>query len=564
MSSSGRFARAAVRAGRWWTVAAVSVSAIGDLLAAVLPAVLALAVNRVLAGEPAAAVVLILALVLAGLLAAEVGGQYLVTTGTAVIAQRLRRQVIAHLARVGPVEAGRIGSGDLVSRVTADTATTAGELTVWTASASMGVATVAGLLGLAAIDPWTLLVVLAAAPVGCVLATRFVADTASDMRTYLDAYGTIAGRAVGALSGIRTIAGAGTVQPEVRRILGPLPHLSRAGHRFWRAQGEVSWQFGLLLPAVQFGVLTIVGFGVANGRTQPGQMLAAAAYASMALGVLGLAQIATQRVRTRAAAARVIEVLHLPVRPSGSRPAPEGTGSVLVRGLTVRSGGRTVLDGIDLTVPGGTSIALVGGAESGASTLAGAIAGLIEPDAGEVLVDGVPLRELSARAASGMVSSAFARPHLIGRTVADALRLGAALTDREVESGAADAHADRFVRRLPKGYATPLADAPLSGGELQRLGLARAFARPSRVLVLDDAMSSLDTATEVHVSKVLTEKRRGRSAVVVGHRLGTAARCDLVAWLDRGRLRRVAPHTELWSDPAYRAVFGSAPVPVGA
>jgi ATP-binding cassette subfamily B protein len=427
----------------------------------------------------------------------------------------------------------------------------------------MGVATAAGLLGLAAIEPWTLLVVLAAAPVGWLLATRFVADTASDVRAYLDAYGIIAARAVGALSGIRTIAGAGTARSEAMRILAPLPHLSRAGHRFWRAQGEVSWQLGLLLPAIQFGVLAIVGFDVAAGRTEPGQMLAAAAYASMALGVLGLAQVATQRVRALAAAARVVQVLQLPIRPNGDRPAPDGTGTVVVRGVTVHDGERTVLDDIELTVPGGTSIALVGGAESGASTLAGVIAGVVEPETGDVLVDGVRLRELRPEAASQLVSTAFARPHLIGPTVADALRFGAALTRTEVEAGAVAAHADHFVRRLPQEYATSLGDAPLSGGELQRLGLARAFARPSRVLVLDDAMSSLDTATEVHISKVVTEERAGRTAVVVGHRFGTAARCDLVAWLDRGRLRRVGPHAELWADPGYRAVFGAAPVAAG-
>jgi ATP-binding cassette subfamily B protein len=127
--------------------------------------------------------------------------------------------------------------------------------------------------------------------------------------------------------------------------------------------------------------------------------------------------------------------------------------------------------------------------------------------------------------------------------------------EAEVAAAAALAQADRFIRLLPAGYDTPLAKAPMSGGELQRLGLARAILVGARVVVLDDATSSLDTATEVKVAQALQRVLVGRTSLVVAHRAATAARADLVAWLDAGRIRALAPHQVLWSDSDYRALF---------
>lgn len=153
---------------------------------------------------------------------------------------------------------------------------------------------------------------------------------------------------------------------------------------------------------------------------------------------------------------------------------------------------------------------------------------------------------------------AFERPALLGATVHDMIAYARPEASRaEVTAAASVAPADRFIRLLPEGYDTPLARAPLSGGELQRLGLARAVVADTRVIVLDDATSSLDTVTEVKVTEALERVWKGRTSVVVAHRAATAGRADLVAWLDAGRIRTLAPHRVLWSDPSYRAVFGA-------
>jgi ATP-binding cassette subfamily B protein len=150
---------------------------------------------------------------------------------------------------------------------------------------------------------------------------------------------------------------------------------------------------------------------------------------------------------------------------------------------------------------------------------------------------------------------AFERPVLVGATVAEAI--GPTLDRDRVRAAARATHADGFVSRLPGGYDTALVEAPLSGGEAQRLGLARAW-QASRLLILDDATSSLDTATEMQIGRMLTQDRGGRTRLIITHRAGTAARADAVVWLDGGRVRAIGPHVVLWQRPEYRALFAGA------
>ena len=222
--------------------------------------------------------------------------------------------------------------------------------------------------------------------------------------------------------------------------------------------------------------------------------------------------------------------------------------------MTVRRDGQLVLDRVSLAVPGGTTVAVVGPSGAGKSTLAAVIGRLIDPDEGEVSLDGVPLDRLCRRDLRRTIGYAFSRPALVGDTVANVIALGAPASPVAVRAAARAARVDTVIERLPDGYATPLADAPLSGGEAQRLGLARAL-RAERLLVLDDATSSLDTVTEYQISQALTRPGDRRTRVVVTHRVATAARADLVAWLDGGRLLACAPHGTLWQEPRYRALF---------
>jgi ATP-binding cassette, subfamily B, bacterial len=203
--------------------------------------------------------------------------------------------------------------------------------------------------------------------------------------------------------------------------------------------------------------------------------------------------------------------------------------------------------------------AVVGPSGTGKTTLAALVGRLTEPDEGEVLLDGIAVCDLQPADLRRGVAYAFARPARLGQTVADDIGYRSGPIARaDIEHAARMARAHDFILRLPDGYDTPMADAPLSGGERQRLGIARALAADARVLVLDDATSSLDTATEAQVNAAIRELRADRTTLIVAHRASTAARADVVVWLHEGRVRGVAPHDQLWLQPAYRAVFGGA------
>lgn len=490
----------------------------------------------------------------------------------------LRTRLLGHVLALGPGRGAGFGDGDLVTRATGNAAL-AGSAPSAAATVLAAFAVPAGgLTALALIDLRLAAVFLAGTPLLALLLRAFTRTSADWSTRYQEAQAALAGRLVEALGGARTIAAAGTVRLEGERVLEPLEALSRAGHGVWRVQGRATAQAAVLVPLLQVAVVAVGGSLLAAGELSVGGLIAAARYAALAAGVGVLVGRLNSLVRSRVAARRLAEVHRVPAPRYGrSRLPHRGPGRLELHGVRAVAGGRTVLDGVDLVVPGGATVALVGRSGSGKSLLAALAGRLAEPDAGRVLLDGVELACLDRESLRSAVGCAFARPALLGATIGEAIAFGsrahgpgATESARTAGSGRGDAGreagrvadaaraacADGFIRTLPAGYDTPCAQAPLSGGERQRIGLARAFGHRGRLLILDDATSSLDTVTELRVTEALFGPAAGaRTRLVVAHRASTAARADLTAWLDGGRVRAVGPHEELWRLPDYRAVF---------
>jgi ATP-binding cassette, subfamily B, bacterial len=343
-------------------------------------------------------------------------------------------------------------------------------------------------------------------------------------------------------------------------VFGVRPPLRGAADAL--AQPRVAWRFAFCLGLTEVCVLVVAGLLVAENRLSAGAWLAAAGYTTLALGAFGRLNAVMEISRARVAATRVCEVLRTSPDSQRAGTARPGrvSGHVTFRGVTVRAGGRRILDGVDLHVPAGITAAIVGRPGAGKTTLVGLLGLLNEPDEGDVLLDGVAISSLHPADLHRAVAYAFTRPASLGRTIADHIGYGAPHLGRAgIEPAARIARAHDFIERLPLGYDTPLADASLSDGERQRLGIARAVAADARVLVLDDATSSLDTATEAHVNEALRELRADKTTLVITHRVRTAAQADTVIWLDDGRVRASAAHQRLWSDPDYRAIFLADP-----
>ncbi|TCR26859.1 ABC transporter ATP-binding protein [Streptomyces sp. BK205] len=540
---------------RWLALCLVSTASTGASL--LLPTALGRTLDLLLAREPATRWVLTcaaLVLLLALLDAAEtvLGG-----TVTARTTSWLRRRLTGHVLAVGPRATARFGPGDLVARLVGNAAQAGTAPAARAALLAALAGPVGAVVALGLISPWLAAVFLTGAPVLALLLRAFARDTRECVTRYQEVQGRIAQALSEAVGGHRTIRAAGTEDRETARVLRPLPELSAAGHRMWRVQGRAAGQSVAIAPLLQLGVVAVAGVLLARHRVTVGEVLAASRYAVLATGVGVLVGQLAGLARARAATGRLDEVLAEPPVGYGTRRLPPGLGRLELRGVTALRGGRAVLDGVDLVVPGGITLAVVGRSGAGKSLLAAVAGRLADPDSGEVLLDGVPLRELTHDEVRGAIGYAFERPALLGGTLEQEIGLGLpSPSPGRVRRAARTARADDFVRRLPHGYDTLVADAPRSGGESQRLGLARAFAHGGRLLVLDDALSSLDTVTEARIAEALVGDGRHGTRLLVAHRAATAARADAVAWLDGGRVRAVGPHAELWRTVEYRAVFG--------
>jgi ABC-type multidrug transport system fused ATPase/permease subunit len=294
------------------------------------------------------------------------------------------------------------------------------------------------------------------------------------------------------------------------------------------------------------------------------------------LGVtLNLAQRAT------ASGARIFQVLDREPalsEPPNAQPLPAGNGHVQLRGVTLRysdphdqlalgataapatasTSGRAVLQQIDLDVPAGQTVALVGATGSGKTSLVALISRLYDPVAGAVLVDGADVREVSLGSLRGAVAVVSDDPFLFSASVAENIayaRPEAPLP--EIEAAARRAQAHEFVMRLPEGYETQIGERglSLSGGQRQRLAIARALLANPRVLILDDATSSVDASTEQSIKLALAEAMAGRTTFVIAHRLSTIALADEIVVLDHGRIVAAGDHEELLDASAlYREI----------
>jgi len=548
--------------GGGWTVVLALAALLGAGAELLLPVTLGLAVDAALGTAdhrwPLAAGGLVLLIVATDTLGSLADG-----AGTARATARLRQRLLRHLLALDPRAAARHSVGDLIGRLVGQAADAGRAGTTLVSGVTAALPPLGSVAALALLD-WRLAATFLAGLLLLAAGLRtFVTDASAAAAGYLTVQGQLAGRLAEALRGARTIAAAGTVPAEVARILAPLPRLGWHGARTWTALARAAARTAAVAPLLHLAVVAVGGWSVAQGRLSPGQLVAAAQYAALGAGLGAVVATLNRLIRTRTGAHRVAAILAEPVLPYGTAALPAGGGRLELVGVTVRADdGRPVLTGIDLRVPAGDTLAVVGPSGAGKSTLAAVAGRLRDPDAGEVLLDGVPLRTLSRTALRRAVGYGFERPVLVGTTVADVVTLGAAVRPNRADpAGPARAAAvDDVVERLPRGYATPLDDAPMSGGEIQRLGLARAL-YADRLLILDDATSSLDTATEHRITRSVTTHRDRRTRLVVTHRAATAAAADLVAWLDGGRLRAVGRHRDLWRDAAYRAVFQAAPEP---
>lgn len=327
-------------------------------------------------------------------------------------------------------------------------------------------------------------------------------------------------------------------------------------------------QFWTILEVIPNVTLIIVlGLGataVGQGRITIGTLVA---FITMMLSIvwpiasMGFFLSMTQESMT--AADRIVEVFDVPREiEDGAAPVPTGAGALELRDVGYRfpDSEAWALRHLDLTVPAGQTLAIVGATGSGKSVLVGLISRLYDVSEGQVSIDGTDVKELQLRDLRSMVATAFEDPTLFSMSVRENLTLGRAeATDEQVEAALQVVRAD-FVRELPYGLETRIGEQgmSLSGGQRQRLALARAVLAGPQVLVLDDTLSALDVHTEALVEEALREVLVGVTAIVVAHRASTVLLADRVALMEDGAITHLGSHRELLRDvPAYRYLLAA-------
>ncbi|RDV03351.1 ABC transporter transmembrane domain-containing protein [Undibacter mobilis] len=482
---------------------------------------------------------------------------YLVTTLGERIVADLRADVFAHLIRLSPGFFDSAKTGEMISRLTADTTQIKSAVG---ASVSIALRNLVLFFGGATMmvvtSPRLSLFVLGVIPVivlplvGYGRAVRKKSRQAQDTLAEASSY---ASELIGAVRTLQAFTNEATAKG---RFSGAVEDAYNAARGATRARSVLTAIAIFLVFASVVLVLWVGAQDVLAGDITPGRLGQFVLYAVFAAGGLGeLSQVWGEISQASGAAERLFEILD--VEPEIKAPANPAAMPVPARGAVtfddVRFAYPTrpetfVLDSLSFAVNTGERLALVGPSGAGKSTIFHLILRFYDPASGRVRFDGVDLPTAAPADLRQRIALVPQETVVFAASVADNIRFGNPdASDDDVKRAAEAAHATEFITRLPQGYDTQLGERgiTLSGGQRQRIAIARAILRNAPLLLLDEATSSLDAESETLVQKALTQLMQQRTSIVIAHRLATVLSCDRILVIDKGRIVEEGTHAQL-------------------
>lgn len=470
----------------------------------------------------------------------------------------LRNRMYEHLQALELGFFDRQQTGQLMSRATVDLQSVRfflGYGLVFMLQSALTILLAAG--AMIAVQPKLAAISLLPVPLVVFVAARYGRRSRPALQELQQRIGELTADVEENIGGVRVVKSFAREDRQLRRFNGRVGRVFDQAMVSTRLQAFYNPFIGFLPQAGLAAILFFGGRQVIDGRLTIGEFSAFYTYLLMllspmrTLGIsLGLAQRAT------AAGARVYQILDRQpevTSAEGAPPLPPGSGHVELRDVTLiydptRPAARPSLRDVTLDVPAGTTVALVGATGSGKTTLVQLIPRLYDATEGAVLVDGADVRDVDVASLRREIAVVNDDPFLFSATVAENIAYARAdATREEIELAARRAQADGFIERLPDGYDTRVGERglTLSGGQRQRVAIARALLADPRILILDDATSSVDASTEQEIKKALREVMAGRTTFVIAHRLSTISLADTIVVLEDGEVIAAGGHDEL-------------------
>ena len=497
-------------------------------------------------------------LVVVGVLAlASASRYYLVTTLGERVVTDLRAAVFAHLTSLSPAFFDAEKSGEIISRLTADT--TQIKAAVGSA-ASVALRNLVLFIGAAIMmvvtSPWLSMLTLGVIPFIVLPLVAFGRLVRKRSRTAQDTLADASAYATEAIGAVRTIQAFNHEPTATARFAADVERAFLAARTSTRARAILTAVALFLVFASVVVILWIGAQQVVTGGISAGRLGQFVLYAVFAAGGLGeLSQTWGEVAQASGSAGRIAELLAVqpqvqaPAQPVALPQPPRGEVNFADVGFAYPSRvDAAVLSGLSLHVRPGEKVAIVGPSGAGKSTLFHLLMRYYDPQTGRVEVDGVALASADPAEVRSRIALVPQDVAIFSGTVAENIRFARPeASDEEVRRAAELAQADEFVRRLPQAYDSLIGErgVTLSGGQRQRIAIARAVLKDAPLLLLDEATSSLDAESETLVQAALNRLMEGRTTLVIAHRLATVQRCDRILVMEQGRIVEEGTHGEL-------------------